>query len=373
MLARAAPTWLCRDRPSGAAAAASAGANLLLMDDGMQTPGLAKDLCVAVVDGGAGFGNGRLLPAGPLREPLACGLSRAHALVLVGADREGALAALGPHDLPVIKASLVPGDEVRALRERPVVAFAGIGRPEKFFETLAENGCNVIARHAFADHHRYKPKEIAAIVDYAKKRDAVPVTTEKDHVRLLPDARAAVRTLSVALALARPGRAAIPAGAAGDALPPWLSGGRHARRGTSARPPPPMSFSGCWARCPWDGRRLSVPFWAAPSDPCSRCIGRATTISSARCRSFRPPRPGVAPGACGVISAASPRNTRISTASPSTRPAGGSSSSGATTWKKPNARHRRNLLLGPHRQLGDRRAHAGAGRNPGNRRLQGGE
>ncbi len=199
LLARAAPTWLCRDRPAGAAAAASAGANLLLMDDGMQTPGLAKDFCIAVVDGGAGFGNGRLLPAGPLREPLACGLSRAHALVLVGADREGALAALGPHDLPVIKASLVPGDEVRALRERPVVAFAGIGRPEKFFETLAENGCNVIARHAFADHHRYKPGEIAAIVDYAKERDAVPVTTEKDHVRLPPDARAAVHALSVTL------------------------------------------------------------------------------------------------------------------------------------------------------------------------------
>ena len=200
LLARAAPTWLCRDRRSGAAAAASAGADLLLMDDGMQTPGLTKDFCIAVVDGGAGFGNGRLLPAGPLREPLACGLSRAHALILVGVDREGALAALGPHSLPVIEASLVPGDEVRALRARPVVAFAGIGRPEKFFETLAESGCNVIARYAFADHHRYKPKEIAAIVDYAKERDAVPVTTEKDHVRLPPDARAAVRTLSVTLA-----------------------------------------------------------------------------------------------------------------------------------------------------------------------------
>ena len=100
----------------------------------------------------------------------------------------------------MIEASLVPGDEVRALREQPVVAFAGIGRPEKFFKTLVENGCNVIARYAFADHHRYKPGEIEAIVDYAKERDAVPVTTEKDHVRLPPDARASVRTLSVTLA-----------------------------------------------------------------------------------------------------------------------------------------------------------------------------
>ena len=199
LLARAAPTWLCRDRPAGAAAAVSAGADLLLMDDGMQTPGLAKDYCIAVVDGSAGFGNGRLLPAGPLREPLARGLNRAHALVLVGVDRTGALATLGPHELPVIEANLVPGDEVGALRERPVVAFAGIGRPEKFFETLVASGCNVIACHAFPDHHRYKPGEIAAIVDYAKERDAVTVTTEKDHVRLPPDARETVRTLSVSL------------------------------------------------------------------------------------------------------------------------------------------------------------------------------
>ena len=98
------------------------------------------------------------------------------------------------------EAALVPGDEVQMLRERPVAAFAGIGRPERFFETLADSGCNVIARYAFGDHHRYKPREIAAIVEYAKERDAVPVTTEKDHVRLSPDARATVRTLFVTLA-----------------------------------------------------------------------------------------------------------------------------------------------------------------------------
>ena len=200
LLARAAPTWLCRDRAAGAAAATSAGASMLLMDDGMQTPSLARDLCLAVIDGGAGFGNGHLLPAGPLREPLAAGLRRAHALVLVGDDRRSALAALGKHDLPVIEADLVPGDEVRTLRERPVVAFAGIGRPEKFFETLESSGCTVIARHAFADHHRYEPGEIAAIIKHAKDRDAQLVTTEKDHVRLPPDARAMVHTLPVTLA-----------------------------------------------------------------------------------------------------------------------------------------------------------------------------
>ena len=200
LLARAAPTWLCRDRPAGAAAAAAAGAPLLLLDDGMQNPGLAKDLCLAVVDGGAGFGNGRVLPAGPLREPLARGLGRTDALVLVGPDRKGALAALGPLEVPVIEAALVPGDEARALSEQPVVAFAGIGRPDKFFETLAESGCRVLARHAFPDHHRYKAREIAAIVAEANERKALPVTTEKDHARLPPEARGQVRTLPVTLA-----------------------------------------------------------------------------------------------------------------------------------------------------------------------------
>ena len=204
LLARAAPTWLSRDRAAGAAAARSAGAELLLMDDGLQSPGLAKDLCLAVVDGGAGFGNGRVLPAGPLREPLTRGLRRAQALVLVGDDRRGARAALGQQDRPVIEADLVPGDEVRALREQPVVAFAGIGRPEKFFETLTNSGCDVIARYAFADHHRYEPGEVEAIIEHARERDAVPVTTEKDHVRLPPGTREIVRTLPVTLAWREP-------------------------------------------------------------------------------------------------------------------------------------------------------------------------
>ncbi len=204
LLARAAPTWLSRDRAAGAAAARSAGAELLLMDDGMQSPKLAKDLCLAVVDGGAGFGNGRVLPAGPLREALTRGLRRAQALVLVGDDRRGARAALGRQQRPVIEADLVPGDEVRALRERPVVAFAGIGRPDKFFETLAENGCDVIARYTFADHHRYEPGEIGAIISEAKERDALPVTTEKDHVRLPPGTREIVRTLPVTLVWRQP-------------------------------------------------------------------------------------------------------------------------------------------------------------------------
>lgn len=161
---------------------------------------MVKDCALAVVDGGAGFGNGRLLPAGPLREPLARGVRRADAIVLIGPDCHGALAALAPLEAPVIAAALVPGCEAGALRERAVVAFAGIGRPGKFFETLAGIGCAIVARYAFADHHRYRPDEIMRIVEHASARDALPVTTEKDYVRLPEEAKPMVRTLSVALA-----------------------------------------------------------------------------------------------------------------------------------------------------------------------------
>ena len=199
LLAAAAPTWLARYRPAGAAAAAAAGARLVVMDDGLQTPSLTQDISLAVVDGGAGFGNGCLMPAGPLREPLDRGVRRADAIVLIGPDRHGAVAALGPLEAPVIEAALVPGLEACAFRDHAVVGFAGIGRPGKFFETLADIGCDVVACYAFADHHRYRPDEIMDIVEHASARDAVPVTTEKDYVRLPEEAKLMVRTLSVAL------------------------------------------------------------------------------------------------------------------------------------------------------------------------------
>ncbi len=193
LLAAAAPTWVARDRVAGARAAAAAGATVVVMDDGFQNPHLAHDLGLVVVDGAVGFGNGLLIPAGPLREPVAAGLARAGAVVLVGDDRTG-VAAQAP-GLPRLRVDLVPAGD--GWRGRRVLAFAGIGRPAKFFDTLGDVGAVVVERVPFPDHHPYTPDTVMALVERAARLNARPATTAKDAVRLPPEARAMVDVLPV--------------------------------------------------------------------------------------------------------------------------------------------------------------------------------
>lgn len=198
LLAGAAPCWVARDRAAGARRAVAAGAGAIVMDDGFQNPALHKDLSLIVADGAVGFGNGRLVPAGPLRERVADGLARADALVILGEDRHGVAALAGGR--PVLKAWLEPDPEAAArFAGRAVLAFAGIGRPEKFFATLETLGARVVERAPFADHHPYRPAEVAALIDRAAAAGAVPVTTAKDAVRLPPDLRARVEVLPVSV------------------------------------------------------------------------------------------------------------------------------------------------------------------------------
>jgi tetraacyldisaccharide 4'-kinase len=202
LLARAAPTWVARDRVAGARAAAACGARIIVMDDGFQNPALAKDLSLIVVDGDSGFGNGRVIPAGPLREPIDAGLARADAVVLIGEDRAGIAATvrrLQPQ-LPILAARIAPdADAAASLRHRRVMAFAGIGRPEKFFATLAACDAHVVAERAFGDHHRFTADDVASLEAEARQYDALLVTTEKDHVRLDAAAQARIRALPVTL------------------------------------------------------------------------------------------------------------------------------------------------------------------------------
>jgi tetraacyldisaccharide 4'-kinase len=194
LLAAAAPTWVSRDRVAGAYAAAAAGAGLLIMDDGFQNPSIAKDLALVVIDGGYGFGNRHVMPAGPLREPIAAGLARADAAILVGDDTCDAASALGT--TPVLRARLRPTN-AESWRDRPVVAFAGIGRPAKFFATLEEMGARVLVRRGFPDHHRYAEAELQALAHDAGAAGAQLVTTEKDAMRLAPNWREKIATVSV--------------------------------------------------------------------------------------------------------------------------------------------------------------------------------
>jgi tetraacyldisaccharide 4'-kinase len=198
LLAAAAPCWVARDRAAAAQAAFAAGADLLLLDDGFQNPGLAKDLSLVVVDGGYGFGNGRVMPAGPLRETIAAGLARAQAVVLIGEDSAGAAAAVGDA-VPILRASLTPVDAAD-LAGRRFLAFAGIGRPEKFYRTLAETGAAVVATRDFPDHHPYRVAELRDIVAAAAQAGATPITTAKDWVRLPAEFRPTIHRLDVAVA-----------------------------------------------------------------------------------------------------------------------------------------------------------------------------
>jgi tetraacyldisaccharide 4'-kinase len=199
LLAKVAPTWTGGDRAAGARAAVAAGAKVLVMDDGLQNPTLHKDLSLLVVDGATGFGNGRVLPAGPLREPVAAGAARCQAAVLIGSDRAGAAAAL-PAGFPVLRARLVPGAEAAELAGRKVLAFAGIASPGKFFTTLREAGAVLAEAACFPDHHRYTERELRHLLEQAERLGAVPATTPKDAVRLPADISRAVHVVSVSLA-----------------------------------------------------------------------------------------------------------------------------------------------------------------------------
>jgi tetraacyldisaccharide 4'-kinase len=197
MMARTVPVVVARDRVDGAALARSRNASVILMDDGFQNPAIAKDTSLIVIDGGRGLGNGRVLPAGPLRAPLPPQLARTDALIVVGAGTAADKVAnvIAAQGAPVLRAHLVPDDgAVAGLRGKRVLAFAGIGDPAKFFATLRRSGIDVSVERAFADHHPFSQSEIEALLAEAGRDGLTPVTTEKDFARLsaMPGAQAIV-------------------------------------------------------------------------------------------------------------------------------------------------------------------------------------
>jgi tetraacyldisaccharide 4'-kinase len=184
LLARNMPVIVARDRPAGAALAISEGADIIIMDDGLQNPSLTKTLRLAVIDGQAGIGNGLCLPAGPLRAPLDRQMRHVDALILIGTGEAGENVA-AQTGKPVHRARLVP--EARAtqqLKGSRVLALAGIGRPEKFSTTLREAGAEVVATRSFPDHHAYTAADVRQVLSIARDLGLTVATTQKDWVKV---------------------------------------------------------------------------------------------------------------------------------------------------------------------------------------------
>lgn len=200
LLAAFAPTWVAEDRTKGIMAAVKAGAKMIIMDDGFQNPSVTKDLSIVVVDAYAGFGNGRIMPSGPLRETLATGLARADLLLTIGSPK--AQERLGKEwpetqDHKRQYAQLQPLETGMDWQGQRVLAFAGIGRPEKFFATLKHTGADIVAKRSFPDHAEYSKTVLQRLEAEAKAAGAQLVTTEKDAVRLPAAFRAQVLVLPV--------------------------------------------------------------------------------------------------------------------------------------------------------------------------------
>lgn len=194
LLARLAPTWVGRNRAEVAKRACEAGASVIIMDDGFQNSTLAKTLSLLVVDTAYGFGNGRVCPAGPLRETTNSAVKRADGIIALGNVRTAL-----KFDLPIFAGQTNATMNAPDIQGKRVIAFAGIGRPDKFFDTLKAAGAELVETISFPDHHPFLNSEVEAILSKATANNCIVVTTEKDIVRIPTEFRTGIMSFPVEL------------------------------------------------------------------------------------------------------------------------------------------------------------------------------
>jgi tetraacyldisaccharide 4'-kinase len=202
LLADIAPTWIAKNRVEGVHAIESFNqADVILLDDGLQNPSIKKDYSILVIDGNQGLGNGALFPAGPLRESFVSAIKKSHCVIAID-DTEGKIRELTPPHIEFVRARIVPSPESHSFvtqGNRKLLPFAGIGYPEKFFNTLRRIGGTIVETVSFPDHHTYSHEELKELIRKAKMHDAQLITTTKDYVRLPIALRQQVYTLNIFL------------------------------------------------------------------------------------------------------------------------------------------------------------------------------
>ncbi len=199
LLAQLAPTWIGNNRAiSAEAAIQTSPAKLFIMDDGLQNPSLYKDLPILIVDGTTGFGNHKLLPAGPLRQSIIEGLNHVKACIFIGEDKTKLLPIISSY-LPIFQADLTMNPPIQSFSKQSVIAFAGIGRPEKFFQTLKDNQLILVKMLSFPDHHTYTPNDLHKLLLLHHHYQVPLVTTPKDYVKLPNQFKSFITPLQVHL------------------------------------------------------------------------------------------------------------------------------------------------------------------------------
>tara|TARA_A100001037_G_C15091087_1_gene609133 strand:+ start:384 stop:1361 length:978 start_codon:yes stop_codon:yes gene_type:complete len=185
ILSKIAPTWIGNNRIESIKNAQKMGAKIVILDDGIQDTSIKGDLNLLVFNGLQGLGNGKIIPAGPLREKLSDSIKKCHLSIIIDEDINNIANKLN-NLLPIIKAKInIESEYLNNFKNKNVVAFCGLGFPEKFFKTIKEIGCNIRYKKSFPDHYQYKEKDLKELIDIAIKYNSLLITTEKDHIKIL--------------------------------------------------------------------------------------------------------------------------------------------------------------------------------------------
>ena len=194
LLSEIAPTWIGKDRNKSFKLAKNYGADCIIMDDGFQNPTLQKDFSIIVINGEQGFGNKRVIPSGPLRESISRGISRANLIIIIGEIDKDVKKKI-PNILPVIHGNFKISKKNKIYKNQKVTAFAGIAYPEKFYNSLNEQGAILEKKISYPDHHIFDENDMLNLAETANLTKSILVTTKKDFVRIPKSYRSLVSTL----------------------------------------------------------------------------------------------------------------------------------------------------------------------------------